>query len=85
MTLRVIVTVVEIAAIALVLAGFLAKIGNQLTSISNTLGKIAFGVRAVETQCAVIGPATDRLNGELTETATGLGEVAQLAERLARR
>jgi len=82
--MRIVVTVFEIAALVLVLAYFLNHIGGQLTRISNTLGKVAFGVRAVETQCAVIGPAADRLNGELTEAAAGLGEAAGLAERLAR-
>ncbi|MBA2279623.1 MAG: hypothetical protein M3527_03280 [Actinomycetota bacterium] len=83
MTLRVVLTVVEILGLALVLAYFLNVIGKQLIRITDTLGKIAFGVRAVETQCAVIGPAAERLNGELTATAAGLGEAAELAERLA--
>jgi len=84
MTLRVVLTVFEIALVVIILAYFLNKIFKQLISISNTLGKIAFGVRAVETQCAVIGPAADRLNGELAETAGGLEKAAGLTERLAR-
>jgi hypothetical protein len=83
MTLRIVLTVLEIVALVGVLAYFLNRIARQLTSISDTLGKVAFGVRAVETQCAHIGPAADRLNRELTEAAAGLGEAAELAERLA--
>lgn len=84
MTLRIVLTVFEIALVVLVLAYFLNKIYVQLLRITNTLGKIAFGVRAVQTQCAVIGPATDRLNTELAETAAGLDQAGALAERLVR-
>lgn len=83
MTLRVTLTVLEIVGLVLVLAYFLNRVGTQLMSISNTLGKIAFGVRAVETQCGVIGPAADRINRSLEQTAAGLGQAAQTAERLA--
>lgn len=85
MTLRIVLTVFEIGLLTVILAYFLNKIFKQLISITDTLGKIAFGVRAVETQCAVIGPAADRLNSELAEAAGGLQRSAQLAEGLARR
>ncbi|MDQ1422376.1 MAG: hypothetical protein QOJ52_4338, partial [Acidimicrobiaceae bacterium] len=52
-------------------------------SISATLGKVTFGVRAVETQCAVIGPAADRINANLTSAAQNLEQAAIGAERLA--
>lgn len=85
MTLRIVLTVFEIGLLVVILAYFLNKIYKQLISITDTLGKIAFGVRAVETQCAVIGPAADRLNAELAEAAGGLQRSATLAEGLARR
>ncbi|CAN5294350.1 hypothetical protein BH18ACT4_BH18ACT4_03920 [soil metagenome] len=84
MTLRIFLTVLEIVALWIILAFFLGKVANQLKSISATLGKITFGVRAVETQCAVIGPAADRINANIEEAAAGLQQAAGLAERLGR-
>lgn len=85
MTLRLILTVVEIALLTLTLAYFLARIARLLNAISATCGKITFGVRAVETQCAVIGPTADRLNAGLSEAVGRLDQAASQAERLARR
>ena len=84
MTLRVFLSVVEIGLLVLVLGLFLNKIAYQLNSISKTLAKITFGVRAVETQCAVIGPAADRINANLSQVAAGLEDAAGRAERLGR-
>lgn len=81
--LHVVLTVVVIVLFVGVLGFFLNKLSRMLTSIAATLGKISFGVRAVETQCAVIGPATDRINENLSEAAAGLGQAAELAEGLA--
>jgi hypothetical protein len=81
---QLILTLVEIAALVLVLATYLTVIGNQLKGISATLAKITFGVRAVETMCAVIGPAVDRINGNLQDVASSLQDAAVQAERLAR-
>lgn len=85
MTVQLVFTLLEIATLVLVLAIYLAVIGGQLRSISATLAKVAFGVRAVEQMCSVIGPATDRLNGNLQEVANGLSQAANEAERLASR
>ncbi len=84
MTLRVILTVLEIVALVAVLGYFLNVIARLLNSISTTLGKITFGVRAVLTQCSVIGPAVDRINANLQTTVNGLDQAAAGAERLAR-
>jgi hypothetical protein len=81
---QLILTLVEIAALVLVLATYLSVIGNQLRTISATLAKITYGVRAVETMCSVIGPAVDRINGNLQDIASGLQDAAVEAERLAR-
>ncbi len=83
MTWRLILTVLEIAGLVVVLAIYLTTISRLLNSISANLGRITFGVRAVETQCAVIGPAVDRINGNLSETANALNQAAVSAERLA--
>lgn len=81
MTLRIFLTVLEIVLLVAVLAWFLARIAKLLVSISDTCGKITFGVRAVETQCAVIGPTTDRINSGLSEVNSKLDQAAAEAER----
>lgn len=83
MTLRVVLSVAEILLLVLVLAYFLNRLARQLNSISATLGKITFGVRAVETQCGNIGPAADQINANLTETVAYLREAAAGAGRRA--
>ncbi len=83
-SLRVFFTVFEIALVVATLAFFLNRVAIQLNHICKTLAKVTFGVRAVETQCAVIGPAADRINANLKEAAGGLEKAAVLAERLAR-
>ena len=82
MTLRIVLTVLEIVLLVAVLGFFLNRIARQLNSISKTLAKITFGVRAVETQCLVIGPAADRLNPVLADIANGVDQAANAAERL---
>ncbi len=84
MTWRIVLSVAEIGGLVVILAIFLTIIAKQLNSISATLAKISFGVRAVETMCAVIGPAVDRINGNLQDICSGLQEAATEAERLAR-
>ena len=84
MTLRVVLTVVEIVLLIGTLAFFLNVVARQLNSISATLAKITFGVRAVETQCLVIGPAADRINANLAQIASGLDQAASRAGSLAR-
>lgn len=83
MTWRIVLSVVEIATLVIVLAIYLSVIARQLNSISANLARITFGVRAVETQCAVIGPAVERINGNLVDTANGLTAAAVQAEKLA--
>ncbi len=84
MAWRLVFTVVEIAGLVVVLAIYLSVVARLLNSISANLARITFGVRAVETQCAVIGPAVDKINGNLADTAQGLTDAAVAAERLAR-
>lgn len=82
--LQIALTLVDILALVVVLVYFLNRIARQLTSISATLAKITFGVRAVETQCAVIGPATDVINANLTKVAMGLSRSADIAQTIGR-
>ena len=81
---QLLLSLIEIAALVLVLAVYLTVIGNQLKRISATLAKITYGVRAVETMCSVIGPAVDRINGNLQDVCSNLQEAAVEAEKLAR-
>lgn len=84
MTTRIICSVIDIVLLVVILAFFLNRVSKQLNSISSTLGKVAFGVRAVETQCAVIGPGADQINANLTAAAGNLQKAAVEAERMAR-
>ncbi|MGH9279081.1 MAG: hypothetical protein ACRD12_13375 [Acidimicrobiales bacterium] len=84
MTIQLVLSILEIAMLIGVLAIYLVVIGNQLRSISNTLAKITYGVRAVETMCAVIGPAVDRINGNLQDVCENLQSAAIEAEKLSR-
>ncbi len=79
-TLLIIATVMEIALVIGALAVYLARIGRSLRATSDLLGKVTFGVRAIETQCETIGPSVTRINQQLTVIAAALDGVAGLAE-----
>lgn len=83
MTLRIFLTVLEMALLVGTLATFLNIVAKQLNRISANLARIAWGVRAVETMCGVIGPAVDRINGNLVDVNNDLTRAAAAAERLA--
>ena len=83
MTLRIFMTVFEIALLVGVLATFLNIVAKQLNRISANLARIAWGVRAVEVMCGVIGPAVDRINGNLVDVNNDLTRAAAAAETLA--
>jgi len=83
MTLRIFLTVLEIVILVGVLATFLNIVAKQLNRISANLARIAWGVRAVETMCGVIGPAVDRINGNLVDVNNDLTRAAAAAETLA--
>jgi len=82
-TLRIFLTVLEIVLLVGVLAAFLNIVAKQLNRISANLARIAWGVRAVETMCGVIGPAVDRINGNLVDVNNDLTRAAASAETLA--
>jgi len=83
MSVQVLLSIIDILLLVIVLAFFLNLVARLLNKISATLGKVTFGVRAVETQCAVIGPAADQINANLTAAAGNLEQAAIGAERLA--
>lgn len=81
MTLLIVLTVVEILILVAVLAVYLVALHRRLRTINSLLAKIAFGVRAVETQTASIGPSVVDLNGRLTSTMAVMGPLIEKAER----
>jgi len=76
-------TALEILLLVVVLAVYLVAIARRLRTIATYLGKVTFGVRAIESQCAPIGPAVTKINAQLTTIAGALAGVADLAERRA--
>jgi len=76
-------TVVEIALVVLVLVYFLLRIAGSLRRTSVLLGKVAFGVRAIETQTNVIGPSVVTVNGQLSGIAQALQDLTGLADAAA--
>lgn len=80
--LLIVLTVVEILIIVGALATYLIAIARSLSSISQFLGKVTFGVRAIETQAASVGPSVTRINEQLTGIAGALEGVSVKAERL---
>ena len=82
MTLRVVLTVAEIAALVAVLCYFLKALTNMLSHIGDTLTNIADGVKAIDSHVTIIGPGADQLNALLTGAAGSLEQAAVAAEAL---
>ena len=80
-TTLVLLTGVEIALVVGVLAVYLVKIAASLRATAGYLGKTNFGVRAIESQCAPIGPSVTRINDQLTTISLALSGVADVAEQ----
>lgn len=76
-------TVIEVLALVVVLALYLVAITRTLRRTSETLAKVSFGVRAIETQCRPIGPSVTKINGQLETIAGALAGVAELANTAA--
>lgn len=72
-------TLVEVALVVAVLAFYLFRIAASLRKTAATLAKVSFGVHAIETQCAPIGPGVVRINGQLATVAGALDQLAALA------
>ena len=75
-TLLIIVTLVEVALLVVVLAGYLIAIATTLRRVSKTLGLVTFGVRAIEKQTEPIGPTLREINGALEKVAAALAQAA---------
>lgn len=81
--LLVTLTIVEIVLVVVVLVYYLARVAASLRRTATLLGKVAFGVRAIETQCNVIGPSVLAVNDQLTGVADALADLTELAEAAA--
>lgn len=78
--LLVTLTIVEIVLVLVVLVYYLARIAASLRRTSVLLGKVAFGVRAIETQCSAIGPSVLTVNEQLGGIAGALASLTDLAD-----
>lgn len=81
--LLVTLTIVEIVLVVVVLVYYLVRIAASLRRTSVLLGKVAFGVRAIETQCQVIGPSVLTVNDQLAGVADALADLTHLADAAA--
>lgn len=81
-TLLILLTAAEIIVFIGALALFIHWIASSLRRTSASLAKVAFGVRAIETQTAPIGPGVTKINGQLDTIAGALHGVATLAEQV---
>ncbi len=70
-------TLGEVLLLVAVLAGYLVAIAAKLRHVSDTLGKITFGVRAIDKQTEPIGPRLGEINGALEQVAGALQHVAR--------
>ena len=71
-TVLIVLTLVEVLLLVVVLAGYLIAIARTLRNVSQTLGLVTFGVRAIESQTASIGPRLTEVNGALEQVAAGI-------------
>ncbi len=71
-----ILTGVELVVLLAALAVALVLIHQALESVASTLDKIAWGVRAIETQTAPLPEEIVKLNNGLTALSGGLNQAA---------
>ncbi len=73
-------TLLEIVLVTVVLVYYLVRIAASLRRTAVLLGKVAFGVRAIGTQCSSIGPSVLTVNDQLTGVAAALSDLTSLAD-----
>ncbi len=76
-TVLIVVTLVEVLLLVVVLATYLIVINATLRKISETLGLVRFGVRAIEKQTESIGPSLTEVNSALEQVAGALDDAAK--------
>lgn len=81
--LLIVLTLLEIVIVVGVLVAYLVAISRSLRRTAVLLGKVSFGVRAIETQCAPIGPSVLTINSQLAGISAALSTVTGLADQAA--
>ncbi|GAC1355474.1 MAG: hypothetical protein NVS3B21_30420 [Acidimicrobiales bacterium] len=81
-TLLIIGSVVEVALVLAAVAVYLHFVAKSLRRSAKLLAEVTWGVRAVDSQTAPIGPVVTKINGQLATIAGALAGVAALAEQV---
>lgn len=84
-TLLIVLTVLELAALVVVLAIYLLVIRRQLHSVAKTLQDVTWGARAVERQLRGMRSNASNLNWGLEELTRLVPAATEKAQRYARR
>lgn len=74
-----VLTILLVAIVIVVLASYLVAIARSLRRTAGFLGKVSFGVRAIEAETAAIGPGVTRINEQLSAISAGLVALTGLA------
>jgi hypothetical protein len=74
-------TVIEITVFLGALVVYLLRIISKLNEIVGYLGRISFGVRAIESQTEPIGPGVLGINERLATIAAAVDDLASQVER----
>lgn len=72
-------TLVEVLAFVGAVAWYVLRITRSLRGTAELLGRVSFGVRAIEHQTAPVGSVVGRINQQLGAIATALSDVADAA------
>ncbi len=72
MSLAAIVAIVVVAVLVAALAFYLIWVVLILRRLTDTLGKVSFGVSAIALRVAPIGPVVTEINSDLTAAAGAL-------------
>ncbi|MDQ3055951.1 MAG: hypothetical protein M3R66_19685 [Actinomycetota bacterium] len=75
MSLAAIVAIVVTAVLVAALAFYLIWVIVILRRLTDTLGKVSFGVAAIAYRVAPIGPVVTEINGDLTAVAGALEDL----------
>jgi uncharacterized protein YoxC len=70
-------TLAQVAILVGALAGYLIAISTTLRRVSQTLGKVTMGVRAIERQTEPIVPVLAQVNTDLAAVADALAAQAE--------
>lgn len=73
-------TVGEVVLLVAVLAGYLVSIADTLRRVSTTLGKVTFGVGAIEKQTQPLAPRLREVNDALERVAGALATATRDAD-----